>query len=243
MSSIEAHHVTDSLPAYVLDAVTAAERRQVEGHLALCPSCRAELTHLQQIAADLPLALPQADPPPELKHRLMQSIHSRKLAQLSSVKQATFVQNLGSFFLRRWPVLGIALIILLALGNLVMWRQLYLTTQNNSTAMRVVTLTNTQFSPGAIGTLVMSPDGHYSTLVVSNLGALQPGKQYQVWLIKGAMHTSAGLFSVDSSGYASLDIIAPQSFQQYDAIGISIEPDGGSPIPTGMSVLHGYLFR
>jgi anti-sigma-K factor RskA len=243
MSSIEDNHVTDLLPAFVLDALTGDELHQVESHLAQCSTCQVELDHLRQIANDLPLALSQAEPPPELKRKLMQSVHSHKSPRLTGGQRISTFQSVTRFFLSYWPMLGLALIVILALGNFVLWRQLNLTLQQTSTPLRVVTLTHTQYSSQAVGTLVMSPDSNYCTLVVANLDALQPDKQYQVWLIKGTQPTSAGVFSVDQSGYASIDIWAPQSLKGYDAIGISIEPVGGSYIPTGSSVLNANLFR
>jgi anti-sigma-K factor RskA len=243
MSSLEEHHVVDWLPAFVLGTLTGDELRQVNEHLAQCSSCQAELSQLQQVAADLPLVLPQTDPPPQLKRRLMQSIHSRKANQITSTHQPSFPQYLTHYFRAHLPAFGLALIIILAFGNLFFWRQLNLAVKNEGTPLRVVTLSNTQFSPDAIGTLVMSPDNQNSTLVVYNLTALEPDKQYQVWLIKGVEHISAGVFSVDPSGYASLNIIAPEPYVQFDAIGISIEPAGGSFEPTGSSVLHADFSR
>jgi anti-sigma-K factor RskA len=243
MSSLEENHVIDWLPDFVLGALTGDELRQVNEHLAHCSSCQAELSQLQQVAADLPLALPQTDPPPQVKRRLMQSIHTRKANQIFPSNKPSFLQYPADFFRAHLPAFGVALMVILALGNLLLWRQLNLATQTKGTSLRVVTLSNTQFSPGAIGTLVMSPDSQNSTLVVYNLSALTPDKQYQVWLIKGVEHISAGVFTVDPSGYASLDIIAPEPYLQFDAIGISIEPTGGSLEPTGSSVLHAFLSR
>ncbi len=241
MSLAQGEHVVDFLPAFVMEDLTEDEMQQVKEHLAMCPSCRAELAYLQQLAAELPLALVQASPPPELKTRLMESIRSSKADQVASTARPRSLANLGGYLRGHFVAFGLALIVILALGNVLLWRQLSLAVQTTSTPQRLVTLSNTQFAPGANGTVVVSPNGHDFTLVVADLNTLDVDKQYQVWLIKGTEHTSVGVFSVDPNGYASLEITAPESLTHYDAIGISIEPAGGSQMPTGSSVLRGVL--
>ncbi len=241
MSLAQGEHVADFLPAFVMEDLPEDEMRQVKDHLAKCPSCRADLAFLQQMAAELPLALAQAAPPPELKSKLMQSIRSHKPGQEASTARPRSLPNLAEYLRGHFVAFGLALIVILALGNVWLWRQLNLAVQTTHTPQRLVTLSNTQFAPGANGTLVVSPNGHDFTLVVADLARLDVSKQYQVWLIKGTGHTSVGVFSVDPNGYASLEISAPESLTQYDAIGISIEPAGGSQMPTGSSVLRGDL--
>ena len=107
--------------------------------------------------------------------------------------------------------------------------------------MRVVALAGTKDSTQAIGTLVMNPSGEYGSLVVDHLAALDAGHQYQVWLIKDGQRTSGGVFSVNPDGYASLELYAPLPLIEYQSIGITIEPAGGSPGPTGAKVLGGDL--
>jgi anti-sigma-K factor RskA len=236
MSMEVENHVIDWLPAYVLDALTDDEMNQVAEHLAVCQICQVELARLQQVAEELPLALVQTAPPPEIKARLMRAIRSRQVNPSTS-RQPTFSQRLEGLMRTRLPALGLALVVVLVLGNLLIWRQFNMANRQTSTSMRVVALANTQYSPGAIGTLIMDPNGRYGTLVVDNVAALDPGKQYQVWLIKGAEHTSGGVFSVNPDGYASLEILASLPLAQYDSIGITIEPAGGSTGPTGAKVL------
>ena len=63
MSGSMSHREADELlGAYALDAVDAAERAEVEAHLASCPRCRAELDELRQVAAAVGTAVVR---PPE----------------------------------------------------------------------------------------------------------------------------------------------------------------------------------
>jgi anti-sigma-K factor RskA len=60
-------------------------------------------------------------------------------------------------------------------------------------------------------------------------------------LIKDGKRTSGGIFTVRANGYGSLLIKAGNSLLGYTAFGITIEPAGGSPEPTGAKVLGGNL--
>ena len=51
--SPEHRDLVERLGAYVLDGLDATERREVDAHLATCPSCRAELAAIAPIAAPL----------------------------------------------------------------------------------------------------------------------------------------------------------------------------------------------
>ncbi len=241
MSVEDKTHVIDLLPGFVLDALTEEEMRQVREHLAGCADCRVELAHLQLVADELPLALSQAVPSPSVKTNLMQSIHAR-YALPAPQKSAPISRRI-------WPVayrqslatLALVLIILLVAGNLFLWRQLTLITQGVSAPVRVLAMVNSDFSPNARGTVVLNPSSRYGVLMVADLTSLSADKQYQIWLTKGSEHISAGVFSVDQSGYAVLEIIAPQAFQDYELIAISVEPAGGSLQPTGPNVFQAQI--
>jgi anti-sigma-K factor RskA len=89
--------------------------------------------------------------------------------------------------------------------------------------------------------LFLSKNGEYGTLMVDHLPPLGQDQQYQLWLIKDGKRTSGGVFSVNLDGYGSLWVTSPEWLANYSALGITIEPTGGSPGPTGAKVLGGNL--
>jgi anti-sigma-K factor RskA len=96
--------------------------------------------------------------------------------------------------------------------------------------------------PAAVGTLTMDPAAESATLQVANLPPTEAGSTYQAWLIVGDTPHSVGLFTVDENGAATHTITAglPDSF---DAVGVSMEPEGGSDTPTpGNIILLGSSF-
>ena len=233
------NHVMEWLPDYALEVLPQEETNQVVAHLAHCPSCQAEFQRLQQVAEALPLALTQTSPSPRVKADLMRAIHARKIKTFPSNQPISVWRKLVGFLRMPLPAIGLALILVMVMSNLLLWRQLRLVSSLPDTNMRVIALANTQDSPQAVGSLVMDPNGHYGTLVVDKLAELDASHAYQVWLTRSGERISAGLFSVNYDGYASLELSAPRELIQYDTIGITVEPAGGSPGPTGAKVLGG----
>jgi anti-sigma-K factor RskA len=240
MSFEVGNHVLDLLPAFVLGILTDDETIQVAEHLSGCETCQLELTRLQKVADDLPLALAQSSPPTQVKAKLMQAVRSSH-SKVIPISQPTASQRLLNAVSMILPVLGASLIVILVVINLLLWRQLSFTNQQSGTPMQVIALANTQYAPDAVGTLIMNQSGDYGTLVVDKLTPLDPTHRYQLWLLKDGQRVSGGLFSVNSDGYASLEIQAAKPLSQYDSIGITIEPFAGSQAPTGSKVLGGTI--
>jgi len=71
-------HVTDDLELYALDALPAAERERVSGHLAECPACREQSRVLEEVAIALPSTLPLADVPARLRARVLMSARTER---------------------------------------------------------------------------------------------------------------------------------------------------------------------
>ena len=122
--------------------------------------------------------------------------------------------------------------------------QRYLTSMTAAPGVSVNMLWGTKQSLkawGMIACCAVSDTGMVALLAVLNLPPLPGDKVYQVWLVKGEQRHSAGLFTVDSTGYAQTVIIPVAPMAEFDAIGITVEPIGGSPDPTGTGVLRGDL--
>ncbi len=104
-----------------------------------------------------------------------------------------------------------------------------------------VALPGTDTSPDAHGQLIANPEHHLALLVVSALPALPEEQEYQVLLIYDDGHDTADTFRVDPQGQNVLLIHSPTPLSRYQAIGVSVEPRGGSPQRTGDIVLLGSL--
>ena len=71
MSRLTCDEVRELLPLLALNALDVDERDVVEDHLAACGACLEELAGYSETAAALALALPQSDPSPALKGRVL----------------------------------------------------------------------------------------------------------------------------------------------------------------------------
>jgi anti-sigma-K factor RskA len=80
-------------------------------------------------------------------------------------------------------------------------------------------------------------------LAASNLPALPPGRTYQLWVLSGKLPaiSDGWIFKTDASGSVTTMFATPATLPAPTAMAVSIEPDGGSPGPTGAIYLVGSL--
>lgn len=106
-----------------------------------------------------------------------------------------------------------------------------------------ILIAGTDHQPDAWGTLVVgSHDDTQALFVASNLPPLPPGWVYQFWLMEEGAPVGAGVFHSDAHGLGILVVLSHDlPVLAYDAVGVSIEPEGGSKQPTGNIVLLGEL--
>jgi len=236
---MEEMHVLESLPAYALGSLDAAEAQVIAQHLAGCHICRSELNAFQEVAGQLALTAPQAEPSHNLKPRLMERIQS-----LSPSRSRTEPWRFAGPGLSVGAIVGLVLIATLAVSNLLLWQRFnQLEVLAGPLGMRAIAVQNTDAAPNASGFVVISADGQNGVLVVDELPALDAQHEYQLWLVRNGNNTSAAVFSVDGSGYRGMRIEAPQTLLVYSSVRVTIEPTGGSAYPTGEQVLIGSLFN
>ena len=227
----------ENVAAYALGCMEPAEKEQFGVHLAGCQTCQAELGVYQSVVDELAQAVPQIKPPPGLRHRILQ----QAVTQPNPVpKQITFISRLGQFFQSRQPALGIVSLVLLAA---LVFSNLFLLQQNNQLEktqpkpFQLVMLHSPDPKNDSNAVMVISDDGQFGTLVTDNLAVLTNQQEYQLWLVKDGKRTSGGLFTVNQAGYGWLKIDSKISLLEYQSFGVTIEPMGGSPGPTGTKVL------
>lgn len=92
----------------------------------------------------------------------------------------------------------------------------------------------------ATGQLLFTGDSQTAVFVLADLAPLAENQDYQAWLIDDSGAHSAGLLTVTADGQAVLSVAAEQSIASLTAVGISLEPAGGSEQPTTVIML-GFL--
>jgi anti-sigma-K factor RskA len=217
----------DTAGAYVLDAMTAAERDEFEAHLAACPVCQEEVDELRPAAEALPMAAPATLPPPALKDRIMAEVE-REAGLLGAAGAGADRPPRAERPRRRrawlsgWRLAPVAAALLIA-GVLA------------GTALdrpETTTYPVTVDAQGASAELEVSDDG--ATLVANNLPQPPEGRSYEVWLMPEGSETPRPtdvLFLPRGDGSAVAAI--PGSLEDVREVLVTDEPRGGSEEPTG----------
>lgn len=234
--NVETPHVIELIPAYALGCLDEDETEVVVAHLAHCSLCQQELGIYQGVVDDLPLALPLRTPSPAVKTQLMahRPPPAATPTPMTWLQRVWVVVRAGLMHPLWRPALVVALL-LVGIGQISRWQQ-----SQTADPWTTIVLSPTDYAPQAQGLIVVYADERLGALIAEALPPLPPEQQYQLWLIEDGQRTSGAIFSVAPSGYHTLSFEAPHPLWQYSAFGITIEPAGGSPGPTGPRVLgHG----
>ena len=221
-----------STGAYAADALPPEEREQVEAHLAVCPACAQEVAEMR--AALTRLADATAEPPPP-------ALRARVLAEAARTRQQPPVLRPGERRARgrRWwsgaplQIAAAALVVaVVALSVLLVQRQNQLDRQQQLVAEitsvlnapdRVVTTAD--LGSGGRGTAVVAHGE--AVFLASDLPPVASDRTYQLWVMAPGSTTSAGLLGRGHTAQALVSAVRPG-----DALGVTVEPAGGSPQPT-----------
>ena len=232
--------------AYALDALAPSERASFEEHLAACPACRAEVDELTDVAAALGAATPEV-PPPALRASVLEAIDLvRPLPPLTGTgsdvsattdagpsaegPSAPVVEPL------RWRsrrILAVAAaLVLLAAGALVVTR--WQAGSTATTAASVLDAPDAQrFSrqlDGFSATVVVSADLDRAVIVSDDMPPAPDGTSYQLWFDRpGQGMTDAGLMPPTEGAQ---EVLLTGDVGDATAVGVTVEPAGGSPEPT-----------
>jgi len=227
-------HPTDDLPAYALGILDEAGLQKVERHLAGCPICRDEVDALRETSTRLAYLAPQVEPPARVKASLLQRITPAKAPRKNRLVEWWHQLN------PVWGLAGLAVVALLVVSNLVLWGQVRdLASRAPQENFHLVSLAGLGSGAAGHGVMVITDSGQTGTLVVDGLPALTPDQQYQLWLIVDGKRTNGGVFSVDVNGYGAMVINSLRPLSTFTDFGVTVEPAGGSPGPTGEKVLGG----
>jgi anti-sigma-K factor RskA len=220
----------DSAAPYVLGALSEAEHEAFRAHLDSCAICREEVAALQVVAGALPAAVPQLSAPPELKQRVMASIHE-DLGR-SEAAAPTRSQRRPAFAWPGWrpqfaPALG-ALAVAVALAVIA------LSSSGGGGGGGARVIRAEVVPPHASASLRINA-GH-AQLDISGLPQTSAQRVYEVWIKRsGAPQPTDALFTVTAHGDATVGV--PGSVTGVKVIMVTSEPLGGSKVPTSLPVI------
>ncbi|MFE7776883.1 anti-sigma factor domain-containing protein [Streptomyces sp. NPDC057445] len=222
--------------AYVVHALPPRERRAFEGHLASCKACAREVAEFSATVTRLAQAV-ALEPPAELKRRVLERIDTTQQDPPEDPSAAGFGRRLSRL------VLAACLALAVAFGGIAVWQH-----QEAESARSEMTALEEQAA--GIADIVAAPDAKfrtqelsawgYCTLAVSRsqdsaafiatrMPPLPAGKTYQLWFSEDGSFRPAGLLRGTDAQHLRL-LAGPVG--QATAVGITVEPAGGSPQPT-----------
>lgn len=226
--SDDLHHLA---AAYALDALEPDERARFEAHLASCTDCAQDVADFHATAGDL-AASASTEPPPALRERVLAEVATTSQDPADGAPPTLA----GRTARRTVPVLvaAVALLAVLAMG--VVTRNALVERDRASDLLAVLAAPDVELVPldgtGA-GTVrvAWSPTLAASVVVGSDLPEPGDERTYELWVLAEDGPRSAGSFAPDPDGTLERRLDLPAD--PVDGWGITIEPAGGSPQPTG----------
>lgn len=255
---------------YALDALSPSERTEFEAHLATCAECRAEVSSLASVAGALAQAVPQTDPPPELRSRVLASVAAAPRLVGRPAPKAIVASALAP-----WLVAAASVILAVTLGAYAIalrsrvdrlearltdaLRRADASERQVADASRSLADAQSQVAVLAAPDLqridlagqAVAPNASARAFwsrsrglvfTASNLPPLASGKTYQLWVLAAQpAPISAGLLKPDPNGRVTVMLETPVDLPTPSGMAVTIEPEGGVPAPTGNMYLVGQV--
>ncbi|MEV4416812.1 anti-sigma factor [Catellatospora sp. NPDC049609] len=226
--------------AYVLHALDESERETFAQHLRGCSACAAEVTELNETAARLAEDT-WSVPPPGMRDQVLSAV--RRTRQLPPARPVRERRGARARWWRHPAALTAAACLLVAAlvgGTYAVQEQRVRSEQAAAQAARQelartqavltapdATVRTADVQGGGKVTVVAAPSRNAAVVL---LATHSPGAQkaYQFWLMDGATPRSVGVLAAGQSTATHL----VDGVDAADALGVTVEPAGGSTTPT-----------
>ncbi|MFF7442100.1 anti-sigma factor domain-containing protein [Streptomyces sp. NPDC008122] len=236
------HHATDAhtlTAAYALGALDDDERNALDAHLQACEACRQEAAEFEATAARLAAAVAQP-PAASAKAQVMAAIDGVRQLPPRVPTHAAKPGRGGMLRRKAVPLALAASVAAGALGGIAVWQAQNgqdLKAQARQAQQQLDTISAVLAAPdahtvhgrssnGALTTVVASDRQNKAVFTAANLPAPGAGKTYQLWLDHDGTMRPAGLIDHDGT------VILAGNPADAGAVGLTLEPAGGSPQPT-----------
>lgn len=226
--SNERTEIRDLLAAVALGVATPDEKARVEAAVAVDTELAAELAGLRAASDTLALSVPQVDPPPSLKTRLMDQVRAE--APAPQVRPARRRDRRRFAFLRPAPWPALAAVAAAAVGLLVWNISLQSSTDPDpASEVRSIAVRGTDAAPDIRGRALVVADEDTAVVSLASLPPLDAGEGYELWVIRGGRPASAGFLSMSDGREA---VIAVNGVRGAEVLAVTPEPLTNTTAPT-----------
>ncbi len=249
--------------AYILGSLSEEEKSYFEELLTNASSEQKQLFEdMEAIAAEMALLYPEADPSPSIKQQLIEmawaSVNKRNGTNILYLTRFRFAVAASLVFM----MVSIGLLFQTQNLNQDLSEQLVLVNEQQNRIeileteveqkeelltileardVDLILMDGLEVNPTGYGKVVWDKDNGQALLQVANIPRVPTAKEYQLWFVVNNQPISAGVFSVNDPSQDNFFKIS--EFQQggTGAFAITLEPEGGSPLPTGDMYLLGSM--
>jgi anti-sigma-K factor RskA len=220
-------------------ALTPEEAVELRRHLATCSDCRRIADELDESAALVALSVDPVAPPPIVKQNILRSLERRPSRPAAFQWWMTAA---AAVFLGMWVWSTVQLRQMREENDQLRLQQTRLSaTLASLSASHVIQLAGQEIAPRASANVFLDPAQRRAFVFMHGLPPNTQDKSYQLWIIRAdqVKPQSAGVFSVDATGSASLVVQNLPVDTLIKALAVTLEPRGGVPAPTGQKYLVG----
>jgi anti-sigma factor RsiW len=223
------HPSHDDLTGYALGALDPEEERTVSRHVPDCERCSTELRErIYPAVGVLAESVPQLEPPPELRERLLEIVRAEAEVKAEPAKAGRGRRSrLGRLVLR--PAAGLAVLAVVAAGV----AGYLVANDGDEGGGGVSTVPVTQAGAGIGGSLVVAEDT--ATLSVHGMPQLPEGAVYQLWVARGSSVSPSSTFVPDATGRGTA--VVPESLPAGSQVLVTRESGPGHQAPTSKPLL------
>ncbi|NYJ75638.1 anti-sigma factor [Allobranchiibius huperziae] len=223
---------------YALDAVDDLERARSERHLQDCESCRREVAEVAELTVTLASDVPPLAPSPDVRSSLLAQIQHTPQTPSSRAERSIGARSARTSGRKRRAVLGlVAAAAVVVAGAGVIHAQPWAGSSNGVTNAQSriehapdATRQTVQFQGGTV-TVISSRSLNQAVATLHKVAATKGDTTYQGWFIKSDGPTNAGILKTDHTNRLTANV---QGAKEFD---ITVEPAGGSQVPTKTPIL------
>lgn len=216
--------------AYAAGALSPEERREVEADARRSPGLAAELREFGETAAVLGLAVPPVTPDAALRDKLFAALD--ETPQGATVTRGPWTRRLVGVVVASAAAVIVGV---LAVGTLVLPQFAPVSDVDRIVAAADADRATADVEAGGTVTAVWSASLDRAAILVEGLAELPSDETYQLWLIRDGEPLPSETFSSRDGDLVS--VVLAGEMEPGDAIGITVEPAGGSEVPSAAPIV------